>query len=693
VTRPSRDDDPRPASLEVSGSGAAAGPGAVAAGAGGIAIGGQARVGTIHFGEFADPGRALRAPYLPLPPEIVQRPNLLLRPRYGVVPYSTRSGDLAALQRWAFDTRQCRLALVTGSGGSGKTRLAAELAERCRRAGWMSGFLVSRPPELGLEGVVRAAAPVLIAIDEADSRVAQVHQLLESLAEQRNRSWRVVLIARDAGDWWQGLKSALRDSSAEAIADVVARYPLQATDLGLPDRLTTFRAASEAFGTALGVPIDLSAPPLADVRFGRPLYILLAALSAALTKRGLASDDPADLIADALEREREYWSRSARDRDRLDFRREELARAVAVACLADVAGEAEAIEALRAVPDVTEVTERGRRIQMARWLHDLYPPDASESWLPALEPDLLAEAHLSQVLAEDPSLAQRVLASTSMDRSGKALWVLTRAARDHPEARAALEAAYAVLTAGYHQLPLDEVEEVRGIFCGGSRQTGMQLIVTTHRLLLGPISLRLATGRLRTILDAVAPGSLAAGDFALRRLPVTKTSVPLSDVVSVEPGGDGGWFASPSVRIRLVSRRVIEFGFVISPYGIEPRPSKPPRPRPRIAADPRGGCARRSPFPTRRADERPVTGPSRDAGGRSRHARHRNLTSPSISDRAMVDANQPEAGTAPPRDAETGCRQNQDERLRPLHAQEALSIVGGVWQNSQDFDLNWGLET
>jgi hypothetical protein len=53
-----------------------------------------------------------------------------------------RDDDLAAITAWAEKpTNAASARLVTGEGGAGKTRIAAEAARRLKKKGWTAGFL------------------------------------------------------------------------------------------------------------------------------------------------------------------------------------------------------------------------------------------------------------------------------------------------------------------------------------------------------------------------------------------------------------------------------------------------------------------------------------------------------------------------------------------------------------------------
>jgi DNA replication protein DnaC len=84
----------------------------------------------------------LRAPYLDR--GAARGPLQLLRADYRVVEFQPRD-ELRVLRHWcdlAKSGRQTRLAIIDGTGGSGKTRLALKLAQRLCDQGWYAGLLL-----------------------------------------------------------------------------------------------------------------------------------------------------------------------------------------------------------------------------------------------------------------------------------------------------------------------------------------------------------------------------------------------------------------------------------------------------------------------------------------------------------------------------------------------------------------------
>jgi tetratricopeptide (TPR) repeat protein len=96
--------------------------------------------------------------------------------------------------------------LVSGAGGSGKTRLALELMRRMRARGWACA-LVAEGAENDAVQVQRSATPgarLLLVVDYSEARLG-LERLLRGAARDEGLV-RVLLLARQAGDWWDRLQ-------------------------------------------------------------------------------------------------------------------------------------------------------------------------------------------------------------------------------------------------------------------------------------------------------------------------------------------------------------------------------------------------------------------------------------------------------------------------------------------------------
>lgn len=84
----------------------------------------------------------LQPPYRPLPADLTfaRAPVRLLLPEHGVVPFLGREQPLAQLRDWCQGPARFSVRVLSGDGGVGKTRLAAELAACLGTQGWDAGF-------------------------------------------------------------------------------------------------------------------------------------------------------------------------------------------------------------------------------------------------------------------------------------------------------------------------------------------------------------------------------------------------------------------------------------------------------------------------------------------------------------------------------------------------------------------------
>lgn len=333
----------------------------------------------------------------------------LLHPRYGVVPFLGRAELLARLMLWREHPEPLRVVVLAGAGGFGKTRTAVEVCVAAERAGWTAGFL-ALADDRQLDGVAALAGwpgRLLVAVDYAETRPGAVAELLLSLHRRPGTlPARVILITRQVST-----KAALRELFAAGdgmleLAALVRDADLVRLDRDVAEvsRSGLFDAAMRAFSARLGrPPRQAHRPALEAEHFGRPLYVLAAALliteDSSFRVDDLAADD---ILAAVLDRhEAEYWDRWNR-RLGLGLSRPDQRRAVAWAAFLGAETEAEALTLVRQLPGFADGS--GERVRaVARWLACLYGSGRLDD-RPAvapLEPDLLAEALIARELGAD----------------------------------------------------------------------------------------------------------------------------------------------------------------------------------------------------------------------------------------------------------------------------------------------------
>ncbi|HET9970989.1 MAG TPA: serine protease [Streptosporangiaceae bacterium] len=356
-------------------------------------------------------GLPLVRPLLEVRREVAGSGADLLHPRYGVVPFLGRDDLLARLMLWREHPDPLRVVVLAGAGGFGKTRTAVEVCVAAERAGWTVGFL-ALADDRQLDRVAALAGwpgRLLVAIDYAETRPGTVAELLLSLHRRPGAlPARVILITRQVGT-----KDALRELFAtgdgmQELAGLVRDADLVRLDRDVDEvsRSDLFDVATRALTARLGrPPQQVHRPALEAGHFGRPLYVLAAALlmteDSTFHVDDLAADD---ILAAVLDRhEAEYWDRWNR-RLGLGLSRPDQGRAVAWAALLGAETEAEALALVRQLPGLADGSDERVRA-VARWLSSLYGSgrlDGRPAVIP-LEPDLLAEALIAgELTADDP---------------------------------------------------------------------------------------------------------------------------------------------------------------------------------------------------------------------------------------------------------------------------------------------------
>ncbi len=322
--------------------------------------------------------------------------GLLLPTRQSAAPFRGRAADLAWLQAWRDNPDGHPAALVTGPGGTGKTRLVTQFAAT-RPPPWAAGWLHPGCGTSALAAVQACGDPALILIDDADASPDAAALLADLAGQPRAARVRVLLIAR----------------TADALAQVAGQLPEQARWIIAPGNLPVrpvgpfgstddharwFGEAVRAYAAARRTPPpDLSALPATGStgRADEPVLTIqaqaLLAVLEAERRRPQHPDAqalPFDQVAEALfAHEQRRWQQAAQQPGwgLADLTGPAQQRAIAALLLSGAATEPDAVTALRAVPDLADATAE-RLARIARWAFHLYPPGPVR-----IEPDMLAD--------------------------------------------------------------------------------------------------------------------------------------------------------------------------------------------------------------------------------------------------------------------------------------------------------------
>ncbi|MGH8898457.1 MAG: hypothetical protein ACRDZ4_15930 [Egibacteraceae bacterium] len=361
----------------------------------------------------------LREPYLR--PDTAQSPLRLLRAEYRLVPFQNRD-ELTVLRDWCRQVAagdRTGLGVITGIGGSGKTRLALELAERLRREGWYAGTLPKGTAGAGWLGEV--VSPMLVVLDYADGRAADAAVLLKALRVRRGPPAVVLCTARSTeGDWLADIVASLDDD----------RHPFRREDVGLPDTrpdaLDVYWrtvAALTSAADAVAVP-----DPPHNIRWTTLDLVLLGWIAAQGTPT--LPKTRGELYDEALRHEESYWCTVYRDR--VAERQPSRTRLrTAAACLSLVAPtEPQAGSVLEAVTDLAE--DARERHDVRDTLVACFRSEAGEGL--ALRPDPVGDHLLLRELTKDAGLLERTLDAAGEAKLEQALVILVRAGQNDADA-------------------------------------------------------------------------------------------------------------------------------------------------------------------------------------------------------------------------------------------------------------------
>ena len=369
----------------------------------------------------------LREPYLD--PAGVESPLRLIRADYDVVPFQDRD-ELTVLDdccRVALERPAVKVAVIHGVGGSGKTRLAIELAAQLDGQGWYAGLLRPGGGEADIAWLAAVASPLFVVVDYAETRSEQLRWLFGALRHRADLPTVVILTARSTL-WW--------DQLAEELANDAIPYRLvrqMALERRHGDSGRVFRAAFHAFSAAPAAAPGVTVSP----RWTTLDFVLLAWLAA--NYHGELPQTRSELYRAAMRHEYSYWRRTYGGTD--DALPERSVFYEAAVCLTLLSAADNRAGTLLGA--VAELGRDGAALnRMSRTLKTcIGEPDGRL----ALRPDPVADQLTVDVLSASPRLLGSLLPLVNDDERATLAVSLNRAgAADEALATAQLRAAIGV---------------------------------------------------------------------------------------------------------------------------------------------------------------------------------------------------------------------------------------------------------
>lgn len=369
----------------------------------------------------------------------------LLKAEEEFIPFALERFQFLQMQLdWAkTQTYPTCVRLLTGEGGTGKTRLALEMCKRLFNDGWTTGFLRSdfqtRSAHNFAKELSQIKLPLFLVIDYAETRTSELLEFLAAVISQKGTApIRILLLARSSGEWWGQLSTY--DKRCEALLDGSATtgpYSLPALYEKIRERKKAFDQAITAFAAALNITPPYIQPDLSAKQYNSPLFLQMAAL---LNLLGEHTANAESLPQSLVRHEQRYWRKvSAKQTEQAigSSNDSETSLFMSLVTLIGHAATAKAIQPIWAAADGQDANLK----PLFTSLSQLYP---GRQGLGALQPDLLGEALVGrQVLgSEGPALLNAVLGrKSSATQRTHALTILSRILRYRPDISTPLEAA------------------------------------------------------------------------------------------------------------------------------------------------------------------------------------------------------------------------------------------------------------
>lgn len=314
--------------------------------------------------------------------------------------FSGRASEMKRLEEWATSDQAVSVKFITGQGGVGKSRLAAEFATSLAARGWAAGFVDLRKPfafRLKQEGT-------LLIVDYPEENLRGVGDLLRDLAGLGlGARFRVLFLTRRTIDDWQ---ETINDANAAVLVDPA---PLVVPPLRGAGAYALFCTAQENAAELMGtVPLPVPEDALVDwlalaPENDRALFIVATAVHSALHPEDpIVQYSGREVIESLVERELSRLNRTAKNAGFRD--RHALARLLAVAAIAGTVpvsrlaalvggGVLGPCDARR-----TELTEKLQQVGVM-----------TATFVEAPKPDIIAAAVCLSVLAREPETAPEIV--------------------------------------------------------------------------------------------------------------------------------------------------------------------------------------------------------------------------------------------------------------------------------------------
>jgi len=386
----------------------------------------------IHVGprstETSGPPSKLRVPWQILKPGQLLDHSVLLRWSSGISRFGGRDREMKELENWALSPDPVSVKWITGAGGMGKSRLAAEFCIRMAEMhDWACGFEdPDEPNDFPLE-----QRGILVVIDNPAYKKESVKALLQGVAEidlkmpvEKGKKIRLLFLSgQKYGDW----QPIISEAGAEAL---VSPFPLELVNLPFTAAIEVFASTFTGACALIGSPEPALAEEAAATWINqakensRPQFIVAAAVFRAL----FPEENTLNLTARQII-------------EKLALR--EISRAGETAAAAGLKDPflVPILQAMSNMGGALTMEHAGRIIGALGLEGDLPSGSNWPSWFAAsglfregrmvpIEPDILAAAYTLEVLRRKPPLAAKLIWLSLENRFSASLFRFSRFCHD-----------------------------------------------------------------------------------------------------------------------------------------------------------------------------------------------------------------------------------------------------------------------
>jgi tetratricopeptide (TPR) repeat protein len=259
--------------------------------------------------------------------------------------------------------------LVEGGAGAGKTRLVADVAELLVAQRWPVGWARPGMGGYAVTAAARNGKHALVLVDDAETR-ADIPEVVTAVANGgRPLGVRVILMAREFGQWWTDLLARLSPAEQEILTAGRTLMGGGSISAAPASRALVLRqAAGNSAAKGRAVTTLASADPMSPT-----ILLRQAALVVALSTR-VGQLGPAEVrsaLRDLFEEPDGYWWRTSAEVLAPGQPPPALRSALAAAAVLGTDGLADAATVLRRVPALA-AGAADRLARLAVWWHGLY---------------------------------------------------------------------------------------------------------------------------------------------------------------------------------------------------------------------------------------------------------------------------------------------------------------------------------